>query len=713
MESKVLGDRYKLIGKVGEGGMAVVYKATDLKLNRPVALKILKETFKENDEIIKKFKAEAMAVAMLSNPNIVNVLDVGTQDGINYIVMEFVEGTTLKDIIVEKGKLPVDVAIRIAIKVSTALECAHKNNIVHRDIKPHNILVTPDGTVKVTDFGIAKSMDSSTLAHTNTIIGSAHYFSPEQAKGGYMDYKTDIYSLGIVMYEMLTGKVPFDGDTPVTVALKHIQEPVVPPKDLNPEIPDNLNKLILKCLEKDPERRYKTAKEVTAELDSIKDTPAAKVVEYDDSQFTRIMAPVNLDKTTMTNRPDEFLETHDIYEDEDYDEDEDYQYHTPEREVKNTQVKQPKKSNKGFIIALVVVIILGGFSFVGYKIATGGSSKPVAQKETVKVPSIDNVTATEAVQKLTELGLQYNEVLENNTNVAAGTVFKIEPAIGSVVNKGSTVKIYVSQGAKNVNIPVLANTSLSSAKQVLQDLGLQIGTITEDYSNNITQGNIISVNPSAGSNVAQGTTVNIVVSKGSGTIAVPNVEGQSVANATTALQNAGFSVNTVKGLEAPSQDKSGLVYQQSAQAGYNLKAGSQITITYYDNYKQVNTESNAGNNQGNTENNQTNTGNSQTNTDNNQTEQTTPPTSNNGNSGSSGNSQDSGTNTTTPDDNSGEVTVPNVVGMSVADAMKALEAAGLKPYNTGSASDTATVTKQTWNAGSKAPKGSSINIYAK
>ncbi|MGL5766197.1 MAG: protein kinase domain-containing protein, partial [Sarcina sp.] len=229
MENMMLGERYQLIEKVGEGGMAVVYKAMDIKLNRAVALKILKENFKENDAIIKKFQAEARAVAMLSNPNIVNVLDVGTEDGINYIVMEFVKGKTLKEIIVENKKLPVDVSIRIAIKVSTALECAHKANIIHRDIKPHNILVTADGTVKVTDFGIAKSMDSSTLAHTNTIIGSAHYFSPEQAKGGYMDYKTDIYSLGVVMYEMLTGKIPFEGDTAVTVALKHIQEKPVPP----------------------------------------------------------------------------------------------------------------------------------------------------------------------------------------------------------------------------------------------------------------------------------------------------------------------------------------------------------------------------------------------------------------------------------------------------------------------------------------------------
>ena len=246
MNGEILGDRYELIEKVGEGGMAIVYKARDNKLNRYVAVKILKDEYSDNEEIVNKFKKEATAIAKLSDNNIVNVLDVGTQDETNYIVMEFVSGKTLKEVIGEFGKVNYETAIAIALQVAKALDCAHRNDIIHRDIKPQNILVTENGLVKVTDFGIAKSSDSATLTNTSTILGSAHYFSPEQARGGFINNRTDIYSLGVVIYEMLTGKVPFEADSPVTIALKHLQEEVVPPKNINSKIPDSLNEVVLK-----------------------------------------------------------------------------------------------------------------------------------------------------------------------------------------------------------------------------------------------------------------------------------------------------------------------------------------------------------------------------------------------------------------------------------------------------------------------------------
>lgn len=253
MIGEVLGNRYELMEKIGEGGMAIVYKARDNKLSRLVAVKILKKEFANNKDISDKFKKEATAVANFSDANIVNVLDVGheEEEDIDYFVMEYVNGKTLKDLIISSGKLNYTTAISIAIQIAKALECAHKNNIIHRDVKPQNILVTENGLVKVTDFGIAKSSTSATITNTTTIMGSAHYLSPEQAKGAFVDSRSDIYSLGIVLYEMVTGILPFDGESPVTIALKHIQSEPIEPKKQNPAIPDSLNNLIMKCMSKE------------------------------------------------------------------------------------------------------------------------------------------------------------------------------------------------------------------------------------------------------------------------------------------------------------------------------------------------------------------------------------------------------------------------------------------------------------------------------
>ncbi|MCJ7690803.1 MAG: protein kinase, partial [Clostridiaceae bacterium] len=247
MIGRILGSRYELLEKIGEGGMAIVYKAKCRLLNRFVAVKILKEEFSNNIEFMEKFKREAASVASLSSNNIVNIYDVGHEGDVNYIVMEYIKGKTLKQIILQNGSMDSNLVIDYGMQIAKALECAHKNNIIHRDIKPHNILITEDGTVKVTDFGIAKAASSVTMTNTSTVMGSAHYFSPEQAKGSFVDFRTDIYSFGIVLYEMTTGRVPYDAESPVSVALKHIQEPVIPPKNINDRIPSNLNKLIVKA----------------------------------------------------------------------------------------------------------------------------------------------------------------------------------------------------------------------------------------------------------------------------------------------------------------------------------------------------------------------------------------------------------------------------------------------------------------------------------
>ena len=332
MIGEILGNRYEIEEKIGEGGMSIVYKARCNKLNRYVAVKVLKKEMSDNEDIVNKFKREATAIAALSDNNIVNILDVGSQDDINYIVMEYVKGKTLKELIKQFGKLNYETAITIAIQIAKALECAHKNNIIHRDVKPQNILVTEEGLIKVTDFGIAKSTSSATLTNTTTIMGSAHYFSPEQAKGTLVDNRTDLYSLGVVLYEMVTGKVPFEADSPVTIALKHIQEEVVPPKQINSKIPESLNKLIIKAMEKDPGMRYQNARDIINDLQKIKEDPNAvidNVVENEENEHTIIMGSVNApDNTKSVNKAleDEYYEDDEddeYYDDDYYDEDDD------------------------------------------------------------------------------------------------------------------------------------------------------------------------------------------------------------------------------------------------------------------------------------------------------------------------------------------------------------------------------------------------------
>lgn len=308
MIGTILGSRYQLIEKIGEGGMAVVYKAKCLLLNRYVAVKILKEEYSNNFEFMNKFRKEAAAAASFSANNIVNIYDVGSDNNINYIVMELINGKTLKEVIHERGRLSVDDTLSIGIQIAKALECAHKNGIIHRDIKPQNILVTDDGTVKVTDFGIAKAASSDTITHTSKVIGSAHYFSPEQAKGKIVDYRTDIYSLGIVLYEMITGRVPFDGDSAVSVALKHIQEPIISPKLIISNVPDNLSNLILRATEKEPARRYQTSSDILSDLKKIQNNYSFTVINSkSENDFTRVMDPIDV-KTATSNYNNEDID---------------------------------------------------------------------------------------------------------------------------------------------------------------------------------------------------------------------------------------------------------------------------------------------------------------------------------------------------------------------------------------------------------------------
>lgn len=587
MNGEILGDRYELLEQVGEGGMAIVYKARCNKLNRYVAVKILKAEYSDNEEIVSKFKKEATAIAKLSDNNIVNVLDVGTQGETNYIVMELVNGKTLKEVIEQFGKVSYDTAITIAIQVAKALDCAHKNNIIHRDIKPQNILVTEDGLVKVTDFGIAKSSDSATLTNTSTILGSAHYFSPEQAKGSFIDDRTDIYSLGIVMYEMLTGKVPFEADSPVTIALKHLQEQVVPPKELNSKIPESLNKVVLKCMEKDANKRYQDVKELISDLEKIKENPDVEIGAVSKignntqatTQHTIVMDAIKEPIITKDDHNDLEDEYYDDEDDEYYDEDDDGYYDESEddhygEEKKPKKKDQYKKSSKGIIIGIAAVVIIALLGVGGYFMLSGGGSP-----KKVNVPNFVGMTFEDAQKKASSLGLKVVKIKEVKSDKKAGTVLETDPKAGESVNEGTTINVTVS-GEEKSYMPNVVEDTLNDAKVKLNSIGITNINVTEEYSESISAGKVISQDPSEGSDVTKDTTVNLVVSKGKKTtnVTIPSLNGLTERDARDKLSVLGLRVDvqTSKTTDPSLKDK---VIDSSPKSGATLEKGSRVILT--------------------------------------------------------------------------------------------------------------------------------------
>ncbi|SHJ55534.1 serine/threonine protein kinase [Clostridium cavendishii DSM 21758] len=576
MIGNILGDRYEIIEKIGEGGMSHVYKAKCNKLKRYVAVKILKDTFKDNEEIVEKFKREATAIANLSDANIVNVLDVGTQDSMHYIVMEYVKGKTLKDIIKEQGRLSSDVAISIAIKIARALDCAHKNNIIHRDIKPQNILVTPEGAVKVTDFGIAKSADSSTISYTNSVMGSAHYFSPEQAKGTFLDCRTDIYSLGAVIYEMVTGKLPFEAESPVAIALKHIQEPLVAPKVLNSSIPNSLNYLIIKAMEKEPIKRYQTAKEIIVDLEKVKNDPNVVLMsnnsEADD--FTRVMAPVNVEDENSINKGQKSKKDEDL-EDE-YDDEEDY-----EDEEDDDKKSSRKNLKKKILYPLIFILLLGlgGLSAYFFSKGSGDSNK---EKIVPNIIGMKDADARDAVEKA---GLRYYIAGSVKSDKPEGTVVECTPNQGE---KATTeVRVKLSAAEEKISVPDLSKMDQNAAKAKLSELGLELGDVKEEDSDSVQKGAVMSQDPARDTKVDKNTKVNIVISKGKKqvTVTVPSVTGLTKDQAKAKLDQLKLGVEFIKGdRKTPDKDSSGKVYAQNPDGGLTTIEGQSVKVTYYDDF---------------------------------------------------------------------------------------------------------------------------------
>ena len=575
MVGTMLGNRYELIEKIGEGGMAVVYKAKCTILNRFVAIKILKPEYSNNKEFMEKFRREALATASFSHSNIVNIYDVGSEGNINYIVMELVNGKTLKEYIRENAPLSSEATLKISIQIAKALECAHKNKIIHRDIKPHNILINEDEVIKVTDFGIAKATSSDTITHTNKVIGSAHYFSPEQAKGKIVDNRTDIYSFGIVIYEMLTGRVPFDGESAVAVALKHIQDTMVPPKVLVPEVPDSLNNLVIKATQKEVIKRYNNVTAMLIDLMRIENNNKYVVTPSNmDNDFTTVMDATQIQNTMYASNLETKLSDNKIIEEEDDDDyDEDYDDDGGNRKISTWK--------KVLIVggAALLIILLG--VVVGTSIYNKGNEN--VSKEELKVPKIIGLTEEKAKATVEELGLIYVVLGEEASDKPAGTIIAVFPAEGTAIKKESEVRVRVSTGPAEVEVPSVVNLGKSIAQDYIVNQGLKVGNITEEYSDDIEDGEVISTNPVANTKVKKGTSVDIVVSKGpkfKKTI-VPDLMGITIKDAEQVLSVANLKLGSTTAVITDDRSKDGKIFSQSDNPQSSVEQGKKINVSYY------------------------------------------------------------------------------------------------------------------------------------
>lgn len=555
MIGRVLGNRYELVEKLGEGGMATVYKARCKILNRYVSVKILKPEYSSDEEFLKKFKREATAVASLSDNNIVNVYDVGSEGDINYIVMEYVEGKSLKEILNEKGKLTTNQALAIAIQIGKALEHAHKNNIIHRDIKPHNVLVTPEGVVKVADFGIAKSTDSATITNSSKVLGSAHYFSPEQAKGNVVDNRTDIYSLGIVLYELVTGRVPFDAESPVSVALKHIQEPPVPPKELNEAIPDALNKLIMKAIEKEPFRRYQNVSDMVADMKAIQQNKDLRIAANDFEQdATRVLDVREINSKLAKEQPQAAVE----------------------KRSEKSKLSKNKNKKKIMIAAILVLLAVIG-SFGGYFVfkSLGGGSDAT-------VPNIVGMKQDEAKTLVESNNLKFVVTGTEKSTEPEGTVLKCYPDEGTKVKANTEVRVSISGGTAASSIPNVSNMNLTDAKKSIVDAGFKVGTITYQPSSSLQKDVVISQSPDP-SSTSTATTIDLVVSSGPEQkySTVPDLHGKTIEQANALLANVGLKLGSTNTATTSDTTLNNTISAQSIDPGQKVSEGTAISVTYY------------------------------------------------------------------------------------------------------------------------------------
>lgn len=616
-----LSDRYEILSKVGAGGMSDVYKAKDHILSRFVAIKVLKQEFSEDSSFVTKFRAEAQSAAGLEHPNIVNIYDVGSENGLYYIVMEYVEGITLKTYIEKKGQLSFKESASIAIQVARGIEAAHNKNIIHRDIKPQNIIISTDGKVKVTDFGIAKATSSNTIS--SDVMGSVHYASPEQARNGFVDGRSDIYSLGIVMFEMVTGRVPFDGDTTVAVALQHLQEEIARPSIYAPDLPISFEKIILKCTQKTPDRRYQTIEELLTDIRrslAHPDEDFVTIAPLVDGGKTKVISPEELDKIkegrgvaedlndddTDADNDDEYADDEDdddeydesLLDDDDDEEDEDY-----DDDGKLLNPKMDKAITiMGIVTAVIIVIVIiylalsvaGVFKFGGKKNSesqqtesqtqTESESESETQTETegqmIDIRGMSVEDAQKAVDRL-KLDLTVFAFETKQSDEKDGTILDQDVKAGDTVKRGSQINVVIAgkgdSTSEMVKIPSVIGKTKSSAKSTLESAGFSVTFEYGDYNDSVAADVVTAQSPSAKKQAAKGSTVTVTLSPGQKPITVPNVVGASQSQAESALAGAGLKY-TYADSQYSDTVLAGNVISQT-KSGETVAAGTTITLT--------------------------------------------------------------------------------------------------------------------------------------
>ncbi|MBP5281842.1 MAG: Stk1 family PASTA domain-containing Ser/Thr kinase, partial [Lachnospiraceae bacterium] len=601
----MIGDRYEILEKIGTGGMSDVYRAKCHKLNRFVAVKVLKQEFAENENFVSKFIIEAQAAAGLMHPNIVNVYDVGEENGIHYIVMELIEGITLKKYIEKKSRLSYKEAVSIAIQVSMGIEAAHNNHIIHRDIKPQNIIISRDGKVKVTDFGIAKAASSNTIS--SNVMGSVHYTSPEQARGGYSDEKSDVYSLGITMFEMLTGRVPFNGETTVAIAIKHIQEELPFPSDYVPEIPVAVESIVLKCCQKSPDRRYQNMGELMKDLKQALQTPdddfvvignpdldggTRSINDWELSQvrgksYSELSDTGRIRLRNSDTSQDLYEESeHENYGAGDYD---DYNHGKMTKMEKITAIVT-------VVVGIVILIIIIFLSkrLMNYFLppkqegettaSESESNSPIIKEETQEpvyrqMPTVEGLDEKEARKKLEDLGMVVSANYVDSSDHPSGEVISASVEAGLMIKEGTKVTLTVSAYHEGVMVPSVVDDTYEVAANRLSQLQFLVNRVDE-YSD-YPEGTVIDQNPSGGTMLAKGSVILLYVSKGKEETdtkrVVPNIVGMEQAEGTLRAIEAGLRINKIT-REFSNTYAEGIIYYQSINAGLEVAEGTAIDI---------------------------------------------------------------------------------------------------------------------------------------
>ena len=542
---KTLNGRYKIQSLIGTGGMAAVYLATDLILDRLVAIKVLRLDFRQNDDAMRRFRREALSATQLTHPNIVGVYDVGQSQEMNYIVMEYVEGTDLKDYVRQRGALHPIEAVRIMMQIVSAIAAAHQNRIIHRDIKPQNILIDREGNVKITDFGIAVALSDTSLTQTNTLLGSVHYLSPEQARGGMATIQTDIYALGIVLYELLTGRVPFDGESAVSIALKHFQEPLPPVMNPSVMIPQSLENIVLKATAKDPMNRYRSCYEMFQDLKTCLDSTRLYEKKFVPASFsgeTKVLSPISTQKIKPIQSSREIPV------------------------VEMDEEKPVKKKRKWPWVLLLMISVIGIMAFAFLH------SSP---KE-VQIPDVTNLTEAAAKVKLADAKLNVTDVIQvQSDEVESGKVIETNPKAGSTVKEKSKVTLKVSSGKEAITMKDYRNKTYEAARDELKKLGFTVERKDEN-SDNVDSGKVISQSIAPNQKVeGKDTVITLVVSKGENSIKMANLKGYTREGA---IEYASANNLNLTITEEENDATVDTVVSQSIREGSEIKKGAPLTI---------------------------------------------------------------------------------------------------------------------------------------